>query len=135
MIKGKRNQLANVGNRFQTKAKRVLCCCSAGLLRSPTLANVLHKEFGFNTRAVGVDKEFALIPISQALIWWADEIVFVNQENYDSLEQEEKDEIAEVACPVTILNVEDDFDWGEKELESLLLREYNRVWIFKGEKE
>ena len=30
MIKGKRNQLANVGNKFQTSAKKVLCCCSAG---------------------------------------------------------------------------------------------------------
>lgn len=30
MIKGKKNQLANVGNRFQTKTKKVLCVCSAG---------------------------------------------------------------------------------------------------------
>lgn len=51
MIKGKKNQLANVGNRFQTKTKKVLCVCSAGLLRSPTLANVLNLKYGFNTRA------------------------------------------------------------------------------------
>src|SRR5215217_2927490 len=110
MIKGKRNQLANVGNKFQTSAKKVLCCCSAGLLRSPSLANVLHKEFGFNTRAVGCDKEYALIPITQALIWWADEIVFVNRENFDSLSQEEKDEVSEVGVKVTILSIDDDFD-------------------------
>ena len=78
MIIAKLNQLANVGNPFQGKAKKVLCVCSAGLLRSPTLANVLHRQFGFNTRAVGYCQEYALIPISQALIWWADEIVFVN---------------------------------------------------------
>jgi len=35
MIKGKRNQLANVGNRFQTQVKKVVVVCSAGLLRSP----------------------------------------------------------------------------------------------------
>ena len=128
MIKGNRNQLANVGNQFQTKAKKVLCVCSAGMLRSPTLANVLHLKYGFNTRAVGSDKEFALIPISQALIWWYDEIVFVNRENYDNLNQEEKDEIESVACPVTILNIEDDFDWMDANLRCKLLEEYDRKW-------
>lgn len=127
MIKGKRNQLANVGNKFQTSAKKVLCCCSAGLLRSPSLANILHKEFGFNTRAVGCDKEFALIPISQALIWWADEIIFMNQENFDILNQEEKDEISDVGVKVTILNIEDDFDWNDSVLNRTLLEAYNRT--------
>lgn len=127
MIKGKRNQLANVGNKFQTSAKKVLCCCSAGLLRSPSLANVLHKEFGFNTRAVGCDKEYALIPISQALIWWADEIVFVNRENFDSLSQEEKDEIVDVGVKVKILNIEDDFDWNDNVLNRTLFESYNRA--------
>lgn len=124
MIKGKRNQLANVGNKFQTSAKKVLCCCSAGLLRSPTLANVLHKEFGFNTRAVGCDKEYALIPISQALIWWADEIVFVNRAAYYSLDQEEKDEIDDVGVVTTLLDIEDDFDWNDSMLNKTLLDQY-----------
>lgn len=127
MIKGKRNQLANVENKFQTTAKKVLCCYSAGLLRSPTLANLLHKEFGFNTRAVGCDKEYALIPISQALIWWADEIVFVNRENFDILSQEEKDEISDVGVKVTVLNIEDDFDWNDSVLNRILLEAYNRA--------
>ena len=127
MIKGNKNQLANIGNRFQGPTKKVLCACSAGLLRSPSLANILHKEFGFNTRAVGCDKEFALIPISQALIWWADEIIFVNRENFDSLNQEEKDEIADVGVKVTILNIEDDFDWNDTVLNRTLLEAYNRT--------
>lgn len=134
MIKGKRNQLANVGNQFQTKVKKVLCVCSAGLLRSPSLANVLHKEFGFNTRAVGADKEFALIPISQALIWWADEIVFVNSENFHNLTQEEKDEIDSVACPVSILDIDDEYDWNDSVLNRNLLEAYNRVWNIKESK-
>ena len=124
MIIGKRNQLANVGNPFQGKAKKVLCICSAGLLRSPTLANVLHRQFGFNTRAVGSCKEYALIPISQALIWWADEIVFVNQENFDDLGDLEKLEIEDVGVKVTVLDVHDDFDWNDPELQALLLEEY-----------
>lgn len=124
MIIGKRNQLANVGNPFQGKAKKVLCVCSAGLLRSPTLANVLHRQFGFNTRAVGSCQEYALIPISQALIWWADELVFVNQENFDDLGDLEKQEIEDVGVKVTILDVHDDFDWNDPELQALLLKEY-----------
>lgn len=128
MIKGKKNQLANVGNRFQTKTKKVLCVCSAGLLRSPTLANVLNLKYGFNTRAVGADKEFALIPITQALIWWADEIVFVNFEAFSSLDQEEKDEIEEVGVTKTILNIEDDFDWMDANLRSKLLEQYDAKW-------
>lgn len=121
MIKGTKNQLGNVGNRFQGKAKKVLAVCSAGLLRSPTLANVLNIKYGFNTRAVGADKEFALIPITQALIWWADEIVFVNFEAFSSLDQEEKDEIEEVGVTKTILNIEDDFDWMDANLRCKLL--------------
>jgi len=124
MIIGKRNQLANVGNPFQGKAKKVLCVCSAGMLRSPTLANVLHRQFGFNTRAVGSCQEYALIPISQALIWWADEIVFVNQENFDDLGDLEKLEIEDVGVKVTVLDVHDDFDWNDPELQALLLDEY-----------
>lgn len=124
MIIGKRNQLANVGNPFQGKAKKVLCICSAGLLRSPTLANVLHRQFGFNTRAVGSCQEYALIPISQALIWWADEIVFVSQENFDDLDDLERQEIEDVGVKVTVLGVHDDFDWNDPELQALLLEEY-----------
>ena len=124
MIIGKRNQLANVGNPFQGKAKKVLCVCSAGMLRSPTLANVLHRQFGFNTRAVGSCQEYALIPISQALIWWADEIVFVNQENFDDLDDLEKEEIGDIGVPITVLDVHDDFDWNDPELQALLLEEY-----------
>lgn len=128
MIKGMRNQLSNVGNQFQGNAKRVLCVCSAGMLRSPTLSNVLHRQYGFNTRAVGSCKEYALIPISQALIWWADEIVFVNQENFDDLDEEEKEEIESVGVKVTVLNILDDFNWNDPELQALLLQEYDNAW-------
>lgn len=124
MIKGKRNQLANVGNQFQTEAKKVVVVCSAGLLRSPTAANVLHTKFGFNTRAVGADKEFALIPLTQALIWWADEIVFVNRDAFLLLNQEEQNELESVAVPVIILNIEDDFDWMDAKLRCTILEQY-----------
>ena len=46
-----RNRLSNVNNRFQGNFKRVLYVCSAGLLRSPTLAEILSQApYNFNTR-------------------------------------------------------------------------------------
>ena len=69
------NRLGNCKNRFQTNAKRVLCVCSAGLLRSPTMANTLHAKYGYNTRAAGYSAEYALIVADDVLVAWADEIV------------------------------------------------------------
>lgn len=124
MIKANRNQLGNVGNQFQTKAKRVLCVCSAGLLRSPTCANVLQKTFLFNTRACGSCKEFALIPISEALITWADEIVFVNSENVSDLDEEEYNLIQDLNKSIRVLSIPDEHNWGDAELEEIILKQF-----------
>ena len=88
MIKGTRNQMYNVHNAYQGKTKKVLCVCSAGLLRSATLQNFLIKEYGYNARNCGTVESYALIPISEALVAWADEIVFVNKENFDMVKDE-----------------------------------------------
>ena len=125
MIKANRNQLANVSNKFQTETKKVLTVCSAGLLRSPTAANILHKQFGFNTRACGSCKDFALIPISEALIAWTDEIVFVNQDNFNDLDEDELDTIKSWAKKVIILNIPDEHNWGDSELESTIITQYS----------
>jgi predicted protein tyrosine phosphatase len=76
------NRMAVIDNPYQGNAKRVLCVCSAGVLRSPTLAAYLNRAYGWNTRAVGVDSAYALIPISRALVAWAHEIWCVNDEVY-----------------------------------------------------
>jgi len=73
----------NVTNSCQTEAKRVLCVCTAGILRSPTAANVLNQEFGYNTRSCGVDERFALIPLDEVLLEWADEIVVIDSFSTD----------------------------------------------------
>jgi len=125
MIKASLNQLSNTDNKYQTEAKRVLCVCSAGMLRSPTLANILHKEYGYNTRACGSSKPWALIPITEALIVWADQIVFVNKDNYLELDQEERDCIKETGADVVHLNIEDDFPWNDTSLVQQLKHEYS----------
>jgi len=125
MIKASLNQLSNTDNKYQTEAKRVLCVCSAGMLRSPTLGNVLHKEYGYNTRACGSSKPWALIPITEALIVWADQIVFVNKDNYLELDQEERDCIKKTGADVVHLSIEDDFPWNDDSLVQKLKHEYS----------
>lgn len=124
MIKATRNQLANVSNPYQGVKHKQLFVCSAGLLRSPTAANKIHKEFGHNTRACGSSKDFALIPISEALIQWADEIVFVNQDNLDDLDKEEKDLISCLDKTISVLSIPDEHDWGNPELEEIILKQF-----------
>ena len=122
MIKATRNQLANVHNRYQGKDQKVLCVCSAGLLRSPTTASVLHKEFGFNTRSCGHSQEYALIPISEALIEWAEQVVFVNQENFDELSNEAKECLSYKT--VVILDVPDEYSYNDPKLREIIKEQY-----------
>jgi len=80
------NRFANTRNHFQGTDKKVLTVCSAGLLRSPTMALVLAQDpWNFNTRSCGFNKEYALIVLEPILVYWADEIVAANEEAYDAV--------------------------------------------------
>lgn len=68
-----------VSNPYQGTDKRVLFVCSMGLLRSATGARLYAKKY--NTRSCGTWPD-ALIPLTETLLYWADEIVFVNEANY-----------------------------------------------------
>ena len=58
------NRLANTHNPYQGDFKKVLCVCSAGLLRSPSTAFVLSQDpFNFNTIAAGINEDYALIVV------------------------------------------------------------------------
>ena len=118
-----RNRLGNLKNAFQGKFLRVLCVCSAGMLRSPTLAEILSQApYNFNTRSVGTSKEFALIPIDTAHVAWADEIVVFNREQFDTVN--ELLDCAEVLgferANVHIFPVEDDFSFRDPTLVRIL---------------
>jgi predicted protein tyrosine phosphatase len=124
MIKAKRNQLANVTNQYQGTVKKVLCVCSAGLLRSPTIASFLNKEYGYNTRAVGVGVEYALIPISDALVYWADLIVCAEK----SHERYIRDNLPNDSLPPIIsLDIEDDYGYNQPELVDQIRNKLNNL--------
>ena len=119
------NRLANVNNTFQkiNKHKRVLCVCSAGLLRSPTAALVLSQEpFNFNTRAVGLVDQFALIPLDKVLLEWADEIVCMEQDQKIALIDFTK-HISDFK-PIICLDIEDNFEYRNPELMRLIKENY-----------
>lgn len=83
------NRLHNMRNPNQGDAKKVLCVCSAGLLRSPTLAWILSNEpFNYNTRAVGTSSDYALIVLDEVQLQWADAVVFVDDGNFQAARYE-----------------------------------------------
>lgn len=122
MIKGTRNQLYNVSNPYQGDTKKVLCVCSAGLLRSATLQNFLIKEYGYNVRNCGTDEHHALIPISEALVTWADEIVFVNEENYFAVKHHMEN--MNLEDKVKILDIPDMYNFNDPELLKIIKQQY-----------
>lgn len=130
MIKASRNQLFNVRNNAQGNTKKVLTVCSAGLLRSATLANFLVKEYEYNVRNCGTVESYALIPISEALVCWADEIVFVNKENYRQVEKELKDILTEDGMKkIKVLDIPDNYMFNDPELLEICKEQYQNSLI------
>ena len=131
------NREYNVRNPHQGKSKKVLCVCSAGLLRSPTLANVLHREFGYNTRAVGVVSDYALIPLDRVQLLWADEVVFVeprvHKEAKNLCTNENWGELEDLVAQVTVLGVPDKYEFMSTELQKICLKQYNDALMLRGE--
>lgn len=117
MQKASRNQLANTRNEFQGPAKKVLCVCSAGLLRSPTMAHVLANRMGYNTRACGTSQEYALIPVTEALLFWADEIHVVKEQHRVVLSYLAE---ANLERDVVVYDLPDDFERNDPELIRLI---------------
>jgi predicted protein tyrosine phosphatase len=108
-----RNQEGVVFNPYQGDAVKALFVCSAGILRSPTAALHFAKTKGWNTRAVGDNKEFALIPVSEALMRWADVVFVMTADQRFHLKTNFGESLNE---KVFILNIEDDFAFMEPDL-------------------
>ena len=100
--------------------------CSAGLLRSATLQNMLIKEYGYNVRNCGTEESYALIPISEALLLWADEIVFVNKANYRSV----KWDLAEMKIDedkIFVLDIPDNYSFNDTKLVEICKHQYKEI--------
>lgn len=114
----RRNALHNVNNPYQGTAKKVLCVCSAGLLRSPTAAVVLQQKYGYNTRSCGIH-DYALIQYDEVLEHWADEIVVVNG-NLALDFNFPKDKLI-------VLDIPDMYDYMNPELQNIIIEQYENT--------
>lgn len=118
------NRLGNANNRFQGEYKRVLCVCSAGLLRSPTTAFVLSQApYNCNTRAAGLEETYALVPVDQVLLSWADEVVCMTQEQKKRLEASLKEYGYDT--PVIALEVPDCYEYRNPKLIKMIKEKYD----------
>ncbi len=107
----------NARNPNQGDWPKALVVCSAGLLRSPTVAWILsNPPFNMNTRAVGSSHSFALIPVDEVLLEWADIVVFVNEENYLETKILFDEQFQDPEFNVIILNLPDNFKTRDPKL-------------------
>lgn len=136
----KRNQRGVLFNAYQGKYKKVLTVCSAGCLRSPTAAHILSSEpFNFNTRCAGTSEEYAIIPVTEALVLWADEIVVMDTEQFkyimsiqNQLANDEDTHMYDFNYkPIHVLDIEDKYDYRNPELVKIMT---DKFWqIFKDD--
>lgn len=120
-----KNRIHNSTNPYQGDYKKVLCICSASLLRSPTCAVVLSQEpYNYNTRCAGYSQEYALTPIDPVLLNWAEEIICMEQKHLDVVSQMLKDNNITNKIVIT-LDIEDKYEYRNPELISLIKEKYD----------
>jgi len=121
-----RNRLSNSQNHWQGASKKVLTVCSAGLLRSPTAAWILsNSPFNFNTRAVGASSEYALIQLDAVNVFWADEIIVMNESQKLEVEHIQAALTTAVgyrSVPVHVLDVPDNYGFRQPELVEIMTK-------------
>jgi predicted protein tyrosine phosphatase len=137
MLDIKYNQVHNMSNPNQGKSKKVLCVCSAGLLRSPTAAWILSNDpYNFNTRAVGYEPSYALTPMQYQHVVWADEIVvmdsigkFLVSSLIDTFNEEAPSNIERIGYKeIHILDIPDRFGFRQPELVELMNSKFEEIW-------
>jgi predicted protein tyrosine phosphatase len=122
------NRLGNAKNPNQGNFKKVLCVCSAGLLRSPTAAWVLSQEpYNFNTRCAGATGDFALIPVDEVLLTWAEEVVCMSEEQAEAIRYLLK--VLGLYNPPSVisLDIPDQFRYRDPELVELIKKRYDEM--------
>ncbi len=113
-------------NPYQGKDKKVVFVCSMGILRSATGARLYACKY--NTRTAGTYPD-ALVPLTPALITWADELVFVNDYNYKAiLERYVDDDFGQVVKQkATVLDIPDCYEHMHEELVKAFMEQYEQL--------
>ena len=112
-------------NSYQGDYKRVLTVCSANMLRSPTIALVLSAEpYNYNTRSAGT-ADFALIPVTNDLLMWADEIVCADSEHTKVINKMLQK--LDIDKPLINLRIPDVYEYRNEGLIDLIKLRYDAI--------
>jgi predicted protein tyrosine phosphatase len=133
----KRNQLGVLFNAYQGKHKKVLTVCSAGCLRSPTAAHILSSPpWNFNTRCAGTSQEYAIIPVTEALIAWADVILVMDSDMVKQVNEMQNKIFNDLDNwsydfsfkQVINLEIEDDYDYRNPKLVEIMTEKFKELF-------
>ncbi|MEY3376695.1 MAG: hypothetical protein RL463_1005 [Bacteroidota bacterium] len=114
-------------NSYQGDYKRVLTVCSANMLRSPTMAVVLSMPpYDYNTRSAGTHS-FALVPVTEDLLMWADEVVCADTEH--ALVIRDKMMEYQLDKPIVNLRIPDIYEYRNPELIMMIRRRYDEILL------
>ena len=114
------------------KTKRVLCVCSANMLRSPTAQVVLGSApYNFDTRSAGTMR-MSVVPLTRALVQWADEIICMEKQHRARVLQLGTNEELTKA-KTFVLDIPDTYDYRDPALARLIAERYDEKTGFKRE--
>lgn len=125
-----RNVKSVIKTPYQGEMRKVLTVCSGGVLRSPTAATLLcQPPFNFNTRSCGTE-DYALVPISQSLVYWADTIICAEKYHRSVVESIMENAYMpdEPQPEVFTLQVPDDYNYMDPELVRIMLEKFNNLF-------
>ena len=128
----KANQRGVIFNAYQGSHKKVLTVCSAGCLRSPTAAHILSSEpWNFNTRCAGTSEEYAIVPVTEALVTWADVIVCMDSDQVKFINEMQNVLASEVRGMYGYdykiaydLEIEDEYEYRNPELVEIMTAKF-----------
>jgi len=117
----------NLSNDYQGTYRRVLCVCSAGLLRSPTMAYVLSRgPYNYNTRSAGIEASYALNLVDENLLMWAQEIVCA-EPYHRAMVTDMMQRWAILNKKIVTLDLPDIYDYRAPKLIKLIKERYDAV--------
>ena len=133
----KRNQLGVVQNAYQGKHRKVLTVCSAGCLRSPTAAHILSSEpWNFNTRCAGTSQEYAIVPVTEALVIWSNDILVMDelqQSTINGIQNKLAEEMEDYEYKRVInLDIADEYSYRDPKLVEIMTEKFKQIFPIDG---
>jgi predicted protein tyrosine phosphatase len=94
------------------------------MLRSPTIAHVLSAEpYNFNTRSAGTEG-YALIPVTEDLLMWCDEVVCADTEHVMWVRNKMMEWM--IDKPIVDLQIPDHYEYRNPELIDMIKERYGQ---------